>query len=637
MLPVGTQGVANLLVSQAAKVPAAAPGKGSSANDSTPGRGNDAAQRNAESRPAPRDDAQQPSANAQAPADVPAQAKSAVANDKSSKKGSRADKTPAAKPDATKNTREAGGASGQAADAGLSFAAVFAQVGRAQATGETKSLMSSKAEGPAAGAKPVTATPVTPTPATRPNLVVPMAATTVPAPQAEAMAPAGDTRPAATRQAPQQTAKAKSSPAAAPQGAEVSGPQAAATAGAETLKAAVPQKLATVQQQVAATLVAPNGQGADLAGAETRGARPAVSTSTAMTTATRLSVVAPMVAATASSLRGATMAPVRETRAAAASPVSERPSKAKNSPTAGPQDAEASGPQTAAVADAQAAKAAALPKPAPAVNPATATPDVHQAAVAEGAAETGQGTGLTAGGGKSAGHRTGQAAEARAAKTRSATAPQTGAHPQVVSADVAADQSFTIAGGQAHASMAAAGADAKAAPVGNASPDAGQATSAEAGRQAVETPVADQIVQSIRGSSLRVDRQLVVRLSPPELGKVRITLRTSGNQIHGVLEAENPETFKRLERETVGLVSRLQDAGLQVQRLDVTLTRQDGGPMSENPMARDGRHDQSQGGAEPHTARTTPEENLAAVEPAAQAEATAEAIPPGSQAINVRV
>jgi hypothetical protein len=126
MLPVGTQGVANLLVAQASKVPAAAPGKGSSANDSTPGRGNDAAQRNAESRPAPCADAQQTSASAQVPADVPAQAKSAVANDKSSKKGSRGDKVP----DATRNTREAGGASAQAADAALSFAAVFAQVGR---------------------------------------------------------------------------------------------------------------------------------------------------------------------------------------------------------------------------------------------------------------------------------------------------------------------------------------------------------------------------------------------------------------------------------------------------------------------------------------------------------------------------
>jgi flagellar hook-length control protein FliK len=633
MLPVGIQGVANLLVSQAAKVPAATPGKGSSASDSTPGRGNDAARRNADSRPAPRDVTRQTSANAQVPADVPAQAKSVVASDKSSKKGGRGDKTPAAKSDATRNAREAGGAPTQAADVALSFAAVFAQVGRAQATGETKSLKSARAEGSAAaGAKPVTATPVTPTPATRPNLVVPVAATTVPAPQAAAMAPAGGARNAATRPVPQQTANARSSPTAAPQGAEASGLQTAATAGAETVKAAVPQKPVTVQQPVAAPLVALNGQGADPAGAEAGGAKPTVPTSAAMITATRLTVVAPMVVAAASLPRGATTAPVREMQTAATSQVSQRPAKAKNSPAATPQGTEASALQTAAVASTQAAKATSLPKPAPVVNPATATQDVHQPAGAE-AAQTGQGTGLTASGGKSAGHRTGQAAEARGAKTRSANVPQTGAHPQVASADVAAGQSFTITGGQAHASMAAAGTAAKAAPVGDASPDAGQATSAEAGRQAVETPVADQIVQSIRGSSLRVDRQLVVRLSPPELGKVRITLRTSGNQIHGVLEAENPETFKRLERETVGLVSRLQDAGLQVQRLDVTLTHQDGGPMSENPMARDGRHDQSQGGAEPHTVRTTPEEHLAAVEPASQAEA----IPPGSHVINVRV
>jgi flagellar hook-length control protein FliK len=132
------------------------------------------------------------------------------------------------------------------------------------------------------------------------------------------------------------------------------------------------------------------------------------------------------------------------------------------------------------------------------------------------------------------------------------------------------------------------------------------ATQAEISQQAADVPVADQIVRSIRAADARIGRQITVQLAPPELGKVRITLRSSGQQIRGVIEADNPDTLRRLEREAVGLTQRLSDAGLEVRRLDVVLARQDGQAASENPLTRDGsgRHPGAQSEPAEHAETT---------------------------------
>ena len=141
---------------------------------------------------------------------------------------------------------------------------------------------------------------------------------------------------------------------------------------------------------------------------------------------------------------------------------------------------------------------------------------------------------------------------------------------------------------------------------------------AEQTQQAAETPVADQIVQSIRAAGARVNQQIVVNLTPPELGKVRVTLRSSGHEIRGVLEADNPDTLRRLEREAAGLTQRLGDAGLDVRRMDVVMTRQDGQAASQNPHARDGSRQHPDAGSDstsraaPASGGGSPEETTAA-------------------------
>jgi hypothetical protein len=128
-----------------------------------------------------------------------------------------------------------------------------------------------------------------------------------------------------------------------------------------------------------------------------------------------------------------------------------------------------------------------------------------------------------------------------------------------------------------------------------------EVTQADVLQQAADTPVSDQILRSIRAGGAKIGQQIIVNLTPPELGKVRVTLRLSGHQVHGILEAENPDTMRRLEREAAGLTQRLSDAGVDVRRLEVVLARQDGQAASENPHAGNGsrRHPD----AEPEAAR----------------------------------
>jgi flagellar hook-length control protein FliK len=174
-------------------------------------------------------------------------------------------------------------------------------------------------------------------------------------------------------------------------------------------------------------------------------------------------------------------------------------------------------------------------------------------------------------------------------KAAASAAAQDSHTVRVVGAVAAAGTVQTSADGQGDASLAQGAAAAPASAT--ATPQAGRGGVGSPGAlgQTADMPVTDQIAQSVRSSGVGLDRQVIIRLSPPDLGQVRVTLRASGNRVRGVLEVDNPETLRRLEREAGVLTQRLQEAGLQVKRMDVVLVRQDGGPTSENPLTPDGR------------------------------------------------
>ncbi len=82
-------------------------------------------------------------------------------------------------------------------------------------------------------------------------------------------------------------------------------------------------------------------------------------------------------------------------------------------------------------------------------------------------------------------------------------------------------------------------------PVGPA--PAASVSELQAARQPVEAEenasLADQVAQSLRGTLERGGRSITLRLNPPELGKVRMSLQAEGRELRGGLEADNVRTL----------------------------------------------------------------------------------------------
>jgi len=115
-------------------------------------------------------------------------------------------------------------------------------------------------------------------------------------------------------------------------------------------------------------------------------------------------------------------------------------------------------------------------------------------------------------------------------------------------------------------------------------------------------PVGLQIARVVQGGSVREGRQVVIRLNPPELGSVRIALRTVDNTLRGLVTVDNPRTFAALQNETPALVDRLSGADIRVTRMEVILNDNDAstgsgshasGSETDQAGLYDGRHDQN--------------------------------------------
>jgi len=91
----------------------------------------------------------------------------------------------------------------------------------------------------------------------------------------------------------------------------------------------------------------------------------------------------------------------------------------------------------------------------------------------------------------------------------------------------------------------------------------------EAGRLAVDVnDVTDQIASAASASRARV---LVIRLDPPHLGEVRLTLWSSGSSVEGRLEVSQAHTAAALRGETSVVMGRLAEAGVAMRQLEITV------------------------------------------------------------------
>ncbi|MEN6577754.1 MAG: flagellar hook-length control protein FliK [Phycisphaerales bacterium] len=89
---------------------------------------------------------------------------------------------------------------------------------------------------------------------------------------------------------------------------------------------------------------------------------------------------------------------------------------------------------------------------------------------------------------------------------------------------------------------------------------------------AVRSPaqsIGEQILDSVQASAARGDKQVLVRLNPPELGTVLVRFQEQGDFLTGTLEVSSKETRREIEQALPQVARTLQEAGIQVRRLEV--------------------------------------------------------------------
>lgn len=86
--------------------------------------------------------------------------------------------------------------------------------------------------------------------------------------------------------------------------------------------------------------------------------------------------------------------------------------------------------------------------------------------------------------------------------------------------------------------------------------------------------VGSQIQESIHSSLRSGGQQIIIRLNPPELGKVTIKFAEQGNDITGLLQVDKLQTRDQIQQMLPEMIQNLQNSGIGIKRLEVVLTNQ---------------------------------------------------------------
>jgi hypothetical protein len=103
---------------------------------------------------------------------------------------------------------------------------------------------------------------------------------------------------------------------------------------------------------------------------------------------------------------------------------------------------------------------------------------------------------------------------------------------------------------------------------------ASEAFAKTAGNANSDASLGSQIQESIHSSLQSGGQQIVVRLNPPELGKVNIKFTEQGDDITGLLQVDKLQTRDQIQQVLPEIIQNLQDSGIGIKRLEVTLTNQ---------------------------------------------------------------
>ncbi|OQA03860.1 MAG: Flagellar hook-length control protein FliK [Planctomycetes bacterium ADurb.Bin401] len=84
--------------------------------------------------------------------------------------------------------------------------------------------------------------------------------------------------------------------------------------------------------------------------------------------------------------------------------------------------------------------------------------------------------------------------------------------------------------------------------------------------------ITSQIQESIYTSYNADSREVTIRLSPPELGKVAIKFSEENNEIQGVMHVDELHTKNQIQKELPEIIQSLQESGIAVKKIEVVLS-----------------------------------------------------------------
>jgi len=116
----------------------------------------------------------------------------------------------------------------------------------------------------------------------------------------------------------------------------------------------------------------------------------------------------------------------------------------------------------------------------------------------------------------------------------------------------------------------------------------------------VSADIGKQILESVQRSVSQqgVERQITVRLNPPELGKVLIKFQQQNSELTGLMEVSKTQTRFEIEQTLPQIIRNLADSGINIKRLEVMLSneQQPGQGTSGNQSLQNGGSQQQYSG-----------------------------------------
>ena len=86
--------------------------------------------------------------------------------------------------------------------------------------------------------------------------------------------------------------------------------------------------------------------------------------------------------------------------------------------------------------------------------------------------------------------------------------------------------------------------------------------------------VREQILGAVYSSSGSGNEQIVIRLNPPELGKVAVRFQEQSDNVTGIIHVEKPQTKQQIQQALPEIIQNLQNSGVQIKSIEVVLTNQ---------------------------------------------------------------